>query len=104
MTSPLAPLFEPIVARFDEQAQSIDRLRAEVERLRSAPTPAPPPPEATPDAGWTAIPPPDPSARVVYVSTSAGRPANTGLSPDSHRPRRLAAPQRSRRPSAAKVW
>jgi len=94
MTSELAPLFEPIAARFDVQSQAIAQLRvdhaslaAEVQRLRSAPPPPqcapPPPPSSMPDAGWTAFPPSAAGARVVHVSSSAGRPTNTGLSPDS---------------------
>ena len=82
MTTELAPLFEPIAARFDEQSKQIAQLRAEVERLRSQPVPAPPLPSPT-DTGWTPIPPPDPAARVVYVSSSAGKNTNTGLAPDS---------------------
>ena len=82
MTSELAPLFEPIAARFDEQSQAIARLRAEVERLRAQPLPAPPPPPSA-DTGWTPIPPLDPAARVIHVSSSTGKNTNTGLSPDS---------------------
>jgi hypothetical protein len=87
MTTELAPLFEPIAARFDEQSQTIARLRAEVDQLRSTPPqPSAPPPPPPPDStGWTLIPPPDTAAgaRVVYASSSAGKNTNTGLSPDA---------------------
>lgn len=80
MTTELAPLFEPIAARFDEQSRTIARLRAEIEILRSSPAD-----RDTVDTGWTPIPPPDTTAgaRVVYVSSSTGKNTNTGLSPEA---------------------
>ena len=82
----LSPLLDPLFARFDAQEQArLDLLSAsraledEITRLRDArPSPA-----AAVDAGWTFIPPPGPGALVVYVSSSAGRNTNTGLSPDA---------------------
>jgi hypothetical protein len=82
MLTELAPLFEPIAARFDVQSKTIDRLRAdnaslaaEVQSLRAPP----------PHPGWTVIPPLDPAsgANAVYASASTGNDANTGLSPDT---------------------
>lgn len=93
MTTELSPLFEPIVARFDVQAQALERVRldnvalaAEVVALRGAASSAPPPvPPLPTGSGWTIFPPPDVAAgaRVVYVSTSEGKTTHSGLAADA---------------------
>ena len=80
MTHELAPLFEPIAARFDVQSAAIARLRADnaalaaqVASLRALDDPG----------GWTTFPPPPDGARIIHVSSSAGAPSNDGLSPSA---------------------
>jgi hypothetical protein len=84
MTSELAPLFEPIAARFDVQAGAIARLRADNAALAAEVAALRQHIETDPgDTAWTPIPPPDAAARLVHVSSSAGKNTNDGHTPDS---------------------
>jgi hypothetical protein len=82
--SQLKPLFDPIYARFQGQADTILHLLAENHALedqlyaiREA--------DPTRFGGWTGIPSIQigSGARTVHVSSSAGTAANDGLSPDT---------------------
>jgi hypothetical protein len=80
----LKPLFDPIYARFQGQADTIVQLFAEKHALEDQLDALR---QNTPGyvGGWSPIPSPQTAtgARSVYVSASAGLAANDGLSPES---------------------